>query len=992
MASYVDAITQYNPYVNQIPTEAYTKVGMLKQQLYETGVQKVQDSIDYIAGLDIANEGGRQYLKSRIGELTKKLNKYSQVDFSNPNNVSQLTSLAKPLYQDENIVNDVINTGVYRKWYKDANESYKAGKMELGQFTRESLDANQWLNSGVAGDVYTGRSTPNTSTRKDLTDRIIKAKKDGMDQNEYVLDYAYDPLRPYYIKSTNKHYSEAEFNNFVVNNIISDKDREMLMNEHWYENMGRDTQSLKDEDLFLYRSKIRENEEKINELKNTPAMWAEDKKTETEDTIARLVQYNKDLSSGKMAALEALDINNPNSRDVFHRDIAENRYINSLGILLNETVKQEYQKNEQWFTDVDAAQKAAKAASGKSTGEKKNADEIAQELTFYSPVNPDAPKTQVSLGTIRSHYEMWNNSINKGLNNVISKMSDAGIDMSEYIGGYEQVQDPSRAGASTKIPVFRNEKAKKDFYNLVNTFNFAYTIEAGDGKLDNQSLRQWVKQNVLDFNDDDPNAKFHASDKALEASFNKMRGNTALLPRLEKLFNDKSFVRAMGEMDEAIYLKNQKANDYREALIKSNAFTKDEIDKIRSYSNDELLSGKQTTKLLTDEQKENLRRINREAGVKNWQDISMYESGELEGISNEHLKKADEFVKKTYSYVQENINTSMENFKKDELNYNAFKSAAASYLSQSRLQATEGDVSVDGAAFQNLSGFSDIELNTGSLQNTVDIDNPNPTVNIKFKAVDNSQKEPKLKEYTATVSLNSFFASMPNFGATSFGRYFAPLKYAAQDASERIHAAINPFEGSLGSYSSRNDTEAVNARTNSRTGRTEYVYDDTRQAELTSRDMQTPRGTTGPQYNWITLPVEKNGRQTAVTYQVAPLETGRENTSNGYYLKLRVPTSKGSKIIVFKDTSGQSHRFNSPSEAHYFFRDLILNNSQFSMEDIDPKTGIVNYFTTNPNTIRGIFNTQLSYNGYSKLDETRLKDAFGKEMITYQARQMQATF
>src|ERR1044072_2708114 len=128
MASYVDSISSFNPYIQQIPTEVYTKVGMFKQQQYDAGVQKVQDSIDYIAGLDIANEGGRQYFKSRIGELTKKLNKYSQVDFSNPNNVSQLTSLAKPLYQAENIVNDVINTGVYRKWYKDANESFKAGK------------------------------------------------------------------------------------------------------------------------------------------------------------------------------------------------------------------------------------------------------------------------------------------------------------------------------------------------------------------------------------------------------------------------------------------------------------------------------------------------------------------------------------------------------------------------------------------------------------------------------------------------------------------------------------------------------------------------------------------------------------------------------------------------------------------------------------------------------------------------------------------------
>src|SRR5690606_29674989 len=109
MANFVGAITEFNPYIQQIPTEAYTKVGMFKEQMYEAGVAKVQDSIDKIAGLDIANEGGKQYLRARVDELTKSLNKYAMVDFSNPNNVSQLVSLARPLYQDKNIVNDVIN-------------------------------------------------------------------------------------------------------------------------------------------------------------------------------------------------------------------------------------------------------------------------------------------------------------------------------------------------------------------------------------------------------------------------------------------------------------------------------------------------------------------------------------------------------------------------------------------------------------------------------------------------------------------------------------------------------------------------------------------------------------------------------------------------------------------------------------------------------------------------------------------------------------------
>jgi hypothetical protein len=118
MASYVGAITEYNPYIQQIP-DTFVKVGMQKEMQYQAGVAETQQTIDKIAGLDIANEGGRRYLSNRVQELTDNLNKYSQVDFSNRNNVTQLQSLARPLYQDENIVTDVINTGIYRKWYRE---------------------------------------------------------------------------------------------------------------------------------------------------------------------------------------------------------------------------------------------------------------------------------------------------------------------------------------------------------------------------------------------------------------------------------------------------------------------------------------------------------------------------------------------------------------------------------------------------------------------------------------------------------------------------------------------------------------------------------------------------------------------------------------------------------------------------------------------------------------------------------------------------------
>ena len=49
MASFTDQISNFNPYVQQLPVEAMVQVGMQKQAQYDQGVQKIQGYIDNIA-------------------------------------------------------------------------------------------------------------------------------------------------------------------------------------------------------------------------------------------------------------------------------------------------------------------------------------------------------------------------------------------------------------------------------------------------------------------------------------------------------------------------------------------------------------------------------------------------------------------------------------------------------------------------------------------------------------------------------------------------------------------------------------------------------------------------------------------------------------------------------------------------------------------------------------------------------------------------------
>ena len=1011
MANFVGAIEKFNPYVQQIPTDAYVKVGMFKEQEYQAGVKRVQDTIDNIAGLDIANEGGRQYLRARVDELTKSLNKYSAIDFSNVNNVSQLVGLAKPLYQDENIVTDVINTGVYRKWAKDAGEAIKNNRMQMGQYVREMTDANVWLNSKSAGASYTGRQAPNTATKKELVDRIVKYKKDGIDMNEFVYDVSYDKDKPYYVKATNKHYSEADFNNFIVDAVMSSSDREMLMNDHWYENQGVSTEALQKQDLQMYQDKINFNLKEIDRIKNDPVLYAGDKKIESQKAIDELLAYNKQLSEGKVKFLQELNLNDPTSRDVFHRDLAEVRFQNSLGILRNQVQKEELQKNEQWFlekkAELDATLESIKNAAG--TGTKtgttkgKTPEEQISEVAVFTPVDPNAPKTEVSLNIIQEGWSVKQQEITSAMNSLIGKLGENGVNMSEYLAGWDQVQVPGKAGAAMQVPRFKNEAAKNKFYNLVAGLNYAYTKEAEDGHMDNKSFTTWVKTNFANYKDDDPNSKFTLNDKIVSDALNSMKGTTALLPRLEKLFSDKGVTRTLAQIDEALKNKKDMANAYREALLKSGALTTEEAAKVRSVGDDDLLQSKEG-KIITTEQ---MAEIDRKVQAKiDKGEIADWKVGEFSSkmsakrykqilvddfdggfvLSKKSIDAAEKFIKKTYSYVQENLNSTAQNMKEDKPRYEAFKSGMATFLSSSLGKAGKDDIEIVGLDdISGVTGIKDIEINTFSVSNTEDIFNPNPKVNITFTATNTNDKDPKPVQYTANVSLRSFLATNPSYREPGYAKYFGPVLYAQKDGYARIKAAVNPLEGSEASYAS-GDRRYVDQN---KPGNIQPVYN--YQKADGSSGFIYDDGTYGSDIQWETIPIEKDGKQTMISYQVVSLgqnttlgniktKDGQNYEPGAFYVKLRIPTSSGkSQVIFLKKPTGDSYAFNNASAAHYTVRDLIFNSPDLQLDEIVPKTNEVNYFTLNPQTLRGIMNAQLLYNGFPKIEVDKLRAALAKE-------------
>ena len=72
MASFTDQISQFNPYIQEIPIQEMVQVGMAKQAQYDQGVQKFQNYIDRISGLDVTDKH-KPYLQSKLNELGSRL-------------------------------------------------------------------------------------------------------------------------------------------------------------------------------------------------------------------------------------------------------------------------------------------------------------------------------------------------------------------------------------------------------------------------------------------------------------------------------------------------------------------------------------------------------------------------------------------------------------------------------------------------------------------------------------------------------------------------------------------------------------------------------------------------------------------------------------------------------------------------------------------------------------------------------------------------------
>jgi hypothetical protein len=175
MASFTDNIPTFNPYVEQQPIDAMLKVGAYKQQNYEEGVKKIQNNIDNVAGLDIANPVQQKYLQSKLNSLGNNLTFLAAGDFSDFSLVNSVNGMTKQITKDEDVLNAVSSTARLRAGYKKREELAKKGLTDKNNDEYYDSFASEYVNSKDIKAKFNADYIPHTNIVKKLQEALVGA-------------------------------------------------------------------------------------------------------------------------------------------------------------------------------------------------------------------------------------------------------------------------------------------------------------------------------------------------------------------------------------------------------------------------------------------------------------------------------------------------------------------------------------------------------------------------------------------------------------------------------------------------------------------------------------------------------------------------------------------------------------------------------------------------------------------------------------------------
>lgn len=336
MASFTDAIPQFNPYIQQLPVEAMVAVGMEKQQRYDQGIQKIQSQIDQVAGLDVVRDVDKQYLQSKLNELGSKLKTVAAGDFSNYQLVNSVAGMASSVVKDNNVLSSVQATAQYRKEQKFMEESRQKGESAIQNEYDFSRQTNNWLNDSNVGAGFSGRYRKYIDVDKKWLEVMKTLHSDLLEED---IPYAYNPDGTLNVNETaaamqrisKEGVSAEKIQNALRSSLSPDELEQLNINGRYQFRNINDPAQLATLATSRTASAIAQNTKTIEDLQGALKLYESDpdKYTKAEQGIKSLQEVNQRLTAQMNDEIEFIKANPEEAKGLIYKNGAIEQFASS---------------------------------------------------------------------------------------------------------------------------------------------------------------------------------------------------------------------------------------------------------------------------------------------------------------------------------------------------------------------------------------------------------------------------------------------------------------------------------------------------------------------------------------------------------------------------------------------------------------------------------------------------------------------------------------
>lgn len=486
MASFTDSISQFNPYIQQLPVDMMTKVGMYKQAQYDQGVQKIQSYIDNVAGMDVMHDDDKAYLQSKLNELGGKLKTVAAGDFSNQQLVNSVGGMATQIIKDDNIRNAVYSTANARKQEAQIDADKKNGKLNTSSEYIYNKQLGEYLSSKGVGQRFSGIYKPKVSDYNKKILEAIKIIQPKVTQED--LAWSTDPktgrpipgkIAEVMQRYTDKRVDEGQIST-VISSVLNADDVDQMQMDGIYN--YRDKTDVDVSDLLAEKTQesISLASQRLRQLKTRlPGITDPDQKLSVEKQIK---QYEAQLGDPAKGIPGQLLINQKNLIDslsdprkldqvkgqIFYNNVID-EYANAFAYadIRNEVMKSPYQEQENWREEqvfkrqVEANNQYDKAFKRKMDI-KKDAREEAKERReqgeYEQKINPSEGPSYTGVG---DETEQKRRSVTNWINDKNSYIVQNSIlknQLKDKMGG--MFNDLTDAEVESKIEEYKKDPVR----------------------------------------------------------------------------------------------------------------------------------------------------------------------------------------------------------------------------------------------------------------------------------------------------------------------------------------------------------------------------------------------------------------------------------------------------------------------------------------------------------------------------------------------------